>query len=99
MWDLAKNEIFLADEKKDKYLQAIRVWQERPTHTLIDVQQLYGKLLHATLIAPMGRTYLTSLEAMLRLAADKPFLPRRPVKSLTMELNWWKTVLERPFVG
>jgi hypothetical protein len=75
MWDLAKNEVFLADEKKNKYLQAIRVWQEHATHTLIDVQQLYGKLLHTTLVAPMGRAYLTSLEAMLRLAADKPFLP------------------------
>lgn len=66
---------------------------------LNDIQQLYGKLLHTTLVVPKGRAYLTSLEAMLCLAFDKPFLPRRPVKSLNSDLLWWKSLLWSSFVG
>jgi hypothetical protein len=75
MWNLMRNEVFLAEEKKIKYLKAIEIWSKNAMHILIEVQQLYGKLLHATLVVPKGRTYLTSLEAMLHLTADKPFLP------------------------
>lgn len=99
IWSLARNEVFLADDKKSKYLMAIKSWRERVAHVLLDVQQLYGKLLHATLVAPRGRAYLTSLESMLCLAAEKPFLPRRPVKNLSADLDWWKTLLESAFVG
>lgn len=99
MWNLAQNEVFLAGEKKLKYLQAIRIWRERTAHVLINIQQLYGKLLHATLVVPKGRAYLTSLEAMLRLAAVKPFLPQRPVKRLAADLDWWEILLQKSFVG
>lgn len=36
---------------------------------------------------------------MLCLAVDKPFLPWRPIKTLTAELNWWKSLLESSFIG
>jgi hypothetical protein len=75
MWDLAKNEVFLSTEKKNKYLKAIRVWHERAVHILADMQQLYRTLLHVTLVVPKGWVYLTSLEAMPCLTAGKPFLP------------------------
>lgn len=68
-------------------------------YIVIDVQQLYGKLLHTTLVVPKGRAYLTSLEAMLRLAFINPFLPRRPVKTLEADLIWWIAVLQSSFVG
>lgn len=99
MWDLERNRVYLSEEKKHKYLLAIQVWKKRDTHVLLDVQQLYGKLLHVTLVVPKGRAYLTSLEAMLRLAFDKPFLPRRPVKSLEADFLWWSTLLQSSFVG
>jgi hypothetical protein len=99
MWDLAQNKVYLDEDKKKKYLLAIEVWQNRSTHVLNDIQQLYGKLLHTTLVVPKGRAYLTSLEAMLCLAFDKPFLPRRPVKSLNSDLSWWKSLLRSSFVG
>lgn len=99
IWNLSQDKVYLAEEKKQKYLAEIEVWQQRGSHTLLDVQQLYGKLLHTTLVVPRGRAYLTSLEAMLRLAVVKPFLPRRPVKSLEGDLNWWRELLQKSFVG
>lgn len=99
MWDLEHNKVYLTDEKKHKYLSAIRIWRQRDAHVLIDVQQLYGKLLHTTLVVPKGRAYLTSLEAMLRLTFINPFLPRRPVKTLEADLIWWIAVLQSSFVG
>lgn len=99
MWDLAQDNVYLPEEKKRKYLLAIDIWRRRDKHVLLDVQQLYGKLLHTSLIIPRGRVHLTSLEAMLRLTFDKPFLPRRPVKSLEADLNWWRALLQNSFVG
>lgn len=86
IWDIARDFVYLADAKKQKYMLAIKIWQDRPMHVLSDVQKLYGKLLHTTLVIPRGRAYLTSLEAMLCLAFKDPFLPRRPVKSLASDL-------------
>ena len=67
----------LTANKKAKYQLAILEWANRSAHTLHDVQKLYGKLLHASLVLPAGRAYLTSLEAMLGLFGNKPFMPRR----------------------
>ena len=39
----------------------------RPTHSLEDVEKLYGQLLHVCLVVPMGRAYLTELERMLNI--------------------------------
>lgn len=54
VWDVTQHKVYLGKEKKQKYLGAIQVWQERSTHVLMDIQQLYGKLLHATLVVPRG---------------------------------------------
>jgi len=56
-------------------------------------KKLYGKLLHAALIIPAGRAYLMSLEQMLGIFNDRPFLPRTPPKGTTSDLNWWKRTL------
>ena len=34
-------------------------------HTLEEVEKFYGKLLHVSLVRPMGQAYLTELEHML----------------------------------
>ncbi len=52
------------------------------THTLKDVQKLYGKLLHASLMAQEGRAYLTGLECMLSIFHDAPFKPHTPPRSV-----------------
>jgi hypothetical protein len=61
----------------------------RPTHMLKDVQQLYGKLLHASAALCEGRAYLTGLKRMLKVCLDKPFMPHHPVKSVADDLLWW----------
>jgi hypothetical protein len=66
------------------------------THTLPEVQKLYGKLLHATLIVPSGRAYLTNLESMLGIFKDRPFLPRTPPRDTQADLSWWKKTLNSP---
>ena len=62
-------------EKKEKYLNMIEEWCQKPKHTLVKVQGLYGKLLHTSLGIPVGRAYLTALEAMLSGFNNCPFVP------------------------
>jgi hypothetical protein len=64
-WDIANLQVSIPQKKKSKYLDAIQEWLSRPTHTLEQVRKLYGKLLHACLVIPAGRAYLTNLEALL----------------------------------
>ena len=58
-WNLENKTVSLQEKKKNKYLDAVEEWRRRKSHTLEDVQKLYGKLLHTCLIIPEGRAYLT----------------------------------------
>jgi hypothetical protein len=78
LWNLTDSSVSIPARKKSKYLDAIVLWESRQTHTLEEVQKLYGKLLHASLIIPMGRAYLTNLETMLGIFHNSPFKPRTP---------------------
>jgi len=77
-WDLRDRTVAVPDQKKLKYMAAVEEWEQKATHTLLEVQQLHGKLLHVTLVVPAGRAYLTNLEAMLGIFHDRPFVPRTP---------------------
>jgi hypothetical protein len=72
----------------------IHKWRKRPTHVLQDVQQLYGKLLHACTAVPHGKAYLTSLEEMLSYCGAKPFMLHRPGKHVAEDLEWWSLLLQ-----
>ncbi|OBZ77375.1 hypothetical protein A0H81_02563 [Grifola frondosa] len=99
VWNIRSQTVALSLAKKDKYLNAIREWQKSRTHTLREVQQLYGKLLHASLVMPAGRAYLTSLEAMLTIFGDRPFMPRTPPTMTPDDLQWWLETLSNPTVA
>ncbi|OBZ66761.1 hypothetical protein A0H81_13225 [Grifola frondosa] len=71
-------------------------WRTSRTHTLREVQKLYGKLLHATLVVREGRAYLTSLESMLGIFGDRPFMPRTPPVTTPSDIRWWTDTLSRP---
>ncbi|KAF8661970.1 hypothetical protein AX14_007147, partial [Amanita brunnescens Koide BX004] len=90
IWDLAARTVSLSPQKREKYLATIRNWEAKPRHTLEEVQSLHGKLLHATLVFPMGRAYLTSLEAMLSVFGDSPFVPRAPPRESPADIRWWR---------
>ena len=98
VWNLESRQVSLPQSKADKYRMAIIEWRQRRTHTLEELQKLYGKLLHASLVLPAGRAYLTSLEAMLGVFHDNPFLPRTPPRSTPSDLDWWYEALDRPIV-
>jgi hypothetical protein len=98
-WCLKTLTVQLAKEKKEKYTKAIMDWSSVPTHALLDVQWLHGKLLHACLILPDGRAYLTSLEAMLGVCSLCPLMPHHSVRHLDEDLQWWSDQLSQPFVG
>jgi hypothetical protein len=68
--------------------------QTAHTHTLHNIQELYGKLLHACEVIPQGKVYLTNLEAMLSYCGEKPFLPHRAGQRVTDDLNWWSDLLQ-----
>ncbi len=99
MWDLSRCTVTVPDRKKCKYMAAIDEWEKKPTHALVEVQRLHGKLLHVSLVVPMGRAYLTSLEAMLGIFHDHPFVPRTPPRHTTDDLKWWKFLLRQPIVS
>ena len=95
-WDLDRLEVALTAEKRQKYSLAILNWHSRHKHDLNDVQKLYGKLLHACLVIPAGRSYLTSLESMLVLCSPHPFALYSPVRELAEDLSWWAFKLSAP---
>lgn len=98
-WNLVNLTVSLPPKKKTKYLTAIQEWNSSSTHTLNDVQKLYGKLLHSSLVLPAGRAYLTGLETMLGIYGTNPFLPRHAPKSIQVDLQWWSSRLSLEFMG
>lgn len=99
LWSLVQLTVQLSPAKKEKYQDAITDWHSRRTHVLLDVQKLYGKLLHACLVVPAGRAYLTTLETMLAICTNHPFVPHHPIKHVNDDLDWWSTTLAAPFVS
>ncbi|RXW15240.1 hypothetical protein EST38_g10612 [Candolleomyces aberdarensis] len=97
-WDLQDKSVSLSSAKKGKYMDAIAEWQRKTTYSLLEVQQLYGKLLHATLVVPAGRARLTGLETMLGLYSNRPFALRHPPSSVRQDLEWWLSILCRTSV-
>ena len=98
-WNLEERTVEIPASKKEKYLAAITTWESRPRHTLIEVQQLHGKLLHASLIVPAGRAYLTELEAMLATFGNRPLVPHTPPHNCAADLRWWSATLQQPIVS
>jgi len=95
-WNLEEKTVEIPFTKKQKYLLAIVEWTERNTHTLEEVQKLYGKLLHASLIVTAGRAYLTNLETMIPTFTKKPFVARHAPKDTPHDLKWWTAALSSP---
>ena len=98
-WDITQRTVALPDDKREKYKAAISEWLSRTTHTLREVQSLYGKLLHACHVFPAGRAYLTRLEIFMGNFHDTPFQPRTPPKATHADLDWWTTRLFSPSVA
>ena len=90
LWDLDARTVRLSPEKIEKYAGAINDWLARPKHTLKNVQELYGKLLHAASILIQGRAYLVGLEGMLSTCANRLFAPHRPSNGIAEDLRWWR---------
>jgi len=95
-WNLRTHIVSLLDDKRTRYLAAIVEWEGKHTHNLLEMQKLYGKLLHALLVVPAGHAYLTGLEAMLSSFNDNIFLPHTPPHDTQGDLEWWKQWLGRP---
>ena len=93
IWDLRLLTVSLSPSKITKYLASIEAWSAAPTHTLQEIQALYGKLLHACLVYPVGRSRLTGLEVMLSTGRDRPFVPRHAPVAVRSELVWWTNQL------
>ena len=96
IWDLDTRIVTISVEKKLKYLNAIEEWEKKPTHALAEVQRLYGKLLHASLVVPARHAYLTNLESMLSGFNNCPFVPHTPPRNMPDDLKWWSKHLQSP---
>ena len=95
-WDLDHKTVKLTETKCLKYVTAIKEWLQSETHTLSEVEKLHGKLVHASLVIPEGAAYITSLQRMLGLFGNQPFMPRTQPRGTVHELNWWLRALESP---
>jgi len=98
-WNLAERTVAISDNKKAKYRSAIREWLPRLTHDLEEAQKLYGKLLHASLILPAGRAYLTTLESLMASFSENPFVPHHAPRHTIADLSWWFHALDSPRVS
>ena len=100
VWDLESLTVSLSPEKRQKYSLSIEDWLQRTKHNLNDVQKIYGRLMHACLVLPAGRAYLTGLEAMLSICGSHAFVLYSPVKGVSDDLAWWafklSSALSRP---
>ena len=96
IWNLTTRTVEVPPEKKCKYLEVIEEWQKKPQHPLVEVQKLYGELLHTTLVIPAGQAYLTNLEAMLTIFHNRPFMPHSPPCNMPYDLKWWAKLLRSP---
>ena len=96
VWDLNTCSVAIPAEKKLKHLNAIKEWEKKPMHPLVEVQKLYGKLLHTSLVVTAGRAYLTNLEAMLSGFNNSPFVPHTPPHDTSNDLKWWAEHLQSP---
>jgi hypothetical protein len=56
-------------------------------------------LLHATLVVPAGRAYITELEAMLSIFGDCPFMPHTPPRNCAADLRWWSATIRQPTIS
>ena len=97
-WDLEMKTVALQEKKKEKYTSAIVEWKRRKSHTLSDVERLYGKLLHMCSIVPEGRAYLTGLESMLSIFHQSPHKPCHLPRQVKCDLLWWLRVLSKPIL-
>ena len=95
-WHLDSYSIELAPSKHSKYRLALTHFRASTFHSLLDLQQIYGKLLHITLIVPRARVYLASFEAMLALNQTTPSQRRRSSKRMLIDLDWWGDFLAQP---
>jgi hypothetical protein len=98
-WNLSSRIVSVTAAKKEKYKAAIEEWLSRSTHSWDEVQKLYGKLLHISLIVPAGRAYLTNLEAMLGSFTSNPFVPHHPPRDTAKDLTWWLNILNQTEVS
>ena len=92
-WNLSTCTVSVMEGKKAKYKAVVKEWSLKLIHTLDEVQRLYGKLLHISLVIPAGCAYLTSLESMLELFTSNPFVPHHPSRDMAKDLSWWLDVL------
>ena len=71
-WNIISQLVLLPPLKKTKYLVAITKWNLFSTHNLMQMQKLYGKLLHTCHIIPKGKKFLLSSSCSLSLTKTLP---------------------------
>jgi hypothetical protein len=98
-WNLSERTVAIPERKKSKYRTAITEWLPHATHDLEATQKLYGKLLHACLVLPAGRAYLTSLERLMGSFSKNPFVPHHAPRHTAADLSWWLDALSSPDIS
>ncbi|KAE8238997.1 hypothetical protein A4X13_0g8295 [Tilletia indica] len=95
-WFIVDRCVGLPDKKRLKYLAAVQTWQEDAAHSLLDCQEFFGKLQHASFVVPQGRKRLGSLRGfMASMGSCQPWVRHRASKHVFKDLDWWSKALAR----
>ncbi|GAV98639.1 reverse transcriptase ribonuclease h [Lentinula edodes] len=96
-WNLSEKIVSVPAKKRRKYLEEIADWEQRGSHNAEQVAKMYGKLLHVSLVLPIGRTYLIELEKFAaELSHEAPLTKHRAPRRWPADLLWWKSTLSSP---
>ena len=98
-WNLEKQTVSIPESKKTNYLHAIFEWESKKTHSLEEVQKLYGKLLHVCAVVPAGQAYLSSLEKFMAIFSNNTFMRHSPPHSTSNNLHWWMQTLSHSYLS
>lgn len=99
-WDLDQKTVEITDEKKRKYVDALRRWQPGASMRQKEALSVLGKLVHCCLVVPDGRSRIPALSRWsATFRADRPHLAYIVPKGVLDDIAWWRAKLSTSFCG
>jgi hypothetical protein len=95
-WDVQAHVVTLLNRKREKYHEAVQLLLAAQAVSKREAESVFGKLHHAALVLPEGRTYLIDLSYDLSNYSSSSFATRHLGCGTRRDLQWWKERLLRP---
>jgi hypothetical protein len=101
IWNLMTKTVQIPEQKKLRYVEKLKPWQNGRKFIKKDVESLLGTLVHCSLAVPDGRSHLPSLSCFATSFnfLPSPFIWKTPNPSVLADISWWRTHLSADFCG